>query len=214
MDAAPAPGADNGVSSSQPGGVGVARQPKNQSAGTALAVVPPERVERRILLIRGQRVLLSGDLPDLYEVEPRALVQAVKRDQRRFPDDLMFQLTPEEWRSLKSQFVISSWAAIARGPTPLPSRASRCCRACCTASGAFWSTWRSCGCLSGCADSWRQTTASGAPATAFKQWAPTTEWRNTAQEQWHPATFYLGYVLFRTLGLLYRHYHRRFPWQF
>jgi hypothetical protein len=72
-------------------------------------IVPLERIERRIVLIRGQKVMLSTDLAELYEVEARVLVQAVKRNLSRFPPDFMFQLTEEEFGNLKSQFVISSW---------------------------------------------------------------------------------------------------------
>ena len=56
--------------------------------------------------------MLSPDLAALYGVEPRALVQAVKRNRTRFPDDFMFQLAPDEWRILKSQSVISSWGGM------------------------------------------------------------------------------------------------------
>jgi len=74
--------------------------------------VPQRYIEQAILLIRGHRVMLSIDLAVLYGVEPRALVQAVKRNRARFPDDFMFQLTPDEWRILKSQSVISSWGGM------------------------------------------------------------------------------------------------------
>ena len=74
-----------------------------------VALVPPERIERSILLIRGLKVMLSTDLAELYQVEPRVLVQAVKRNMARFPQDFMFQLTEEEFSNLKSQIVISSW---------------------------------------------------------------------------------------------------------
>ena len=70
--------------------------------------IPAERIERAILLIRGRKVMLSTDLAALYGVEPRALVQAVKRNMQRFPPDFMFQLPTEEWEILKSQNVISS----------------------------------------------------------------------------------------------------------
>src|ERR1017187_638259 len=76
--------------------------------------VPVELVARRICLIRGQRVMLSPDLAELYHVEPRALVQAVKRNLDRFPEDFMFQLTDEEYGNLKSQIVISSWGGARR----------------------------------------------------------------------------------------------------
>ena len=64
-------------------------------------------VESRIFLIRGEKVMLDVDLAGLYEVETRALVQAVKRNITRFPGDFMFQLTQEEFDGLRSQFVTS-----------------------------------------------------------------------------------------------------------
>jgi ORF6N domain-containing protein len=72
-------------------------------------LIPSERIERRIFLLRGQKVMLSMDLAELYGVEPRVLVQAVKRNSERFPKDFMFQLNLQEVRNLKSQIVISSW---------------------------------------------------------------------------------------------------------
>jgi hypothetical protein len=79
--------------------------------------IAPEPIERRILLIRGQKVMLSTDLAELYEVAPRVLVQAVKRNIQRFPQDFMFQLTRQERANLKSQIVTSSWGG-ARRATP------------------------------------------------------------------------------------------------
>ena len=58
--------------------------------------------------------MLSTHLAALYNVEPRALVQAVKRNRERFPGDFMFQLTAAEWVNLKSQIVISSWGGSRR----------------------------------------------------------------------------------------------------
>ncbi|MEK7476355.1 MAG: ORF6N domain-containing protein [Candidatus Coatesbacteria bacterium] len=72
------------------------------------------RVENRILLIRGHKVMLSSDLAGLYEVEPKVLIQAVKRNGDRFPLDFMFQLTRAEFANLKSQFVTSSWGGLRR----------------------------------------------------------------------------------------------------
>ena len=72
-------------------------------------ILPPERIQQAILLLRGQKIMLSTSLAELYEVEPRALVQAVKRNADRFPPDFVFQLTRQEVTNLKSQFVISSW---------------------------------------------------------------------------------------------------------
>lgn len=69
---------------------------------------PVDRVLHAIRVIRGERVLLDADLAVLYDVETRALVQAVKRNSARFPGDFMFQLSPQEWSDLKSQTVTSS----------------------------------------------------------------------------------------------------------
>lgn len=71
-------------------------------------VIPAERIERSILLIRGQKVLLDSHLAELYGVETRSLVQAMKRNRQRFPEDFVFQLTPAETEILRSQTVISS----------------------------------------------------------------------------------------------------------
>ena len=67
--------------------------------------VPPV-IERRIYLIRNQKVILSTHLAELYGVEPRALIQAIKRNASRFPADFMFQLTKAEFDALRSQIVI------------------------------------------------------------------------------------------------------------
>ena len=71
-------------------------------------LVPVEQVERAILLIRGEKIILDADLAALYEVETRVLVQAVKRHQERFPADFMFQLSKVEFDYLRSQSVTSS----------------------------------------------------------------------------------------------------------
>ncbi len=71
------------------------------------AIVPTERIERLILLIRGHKVMLDADLAELYGVETRSLIQAVKRNLSRFPTDFMFQLSDEEAELLRSQIVIS-----------------------------------------------------------------------------------------------------------
>ena len=72
-------------------------------------LISAERIERRILLVRGQKVLLDFQLAELYEVPTKALNQAVKRNLERFPDDFMFQLSEEEAdQILRSQTVTSS----------------------------------------------------------------------------------------------------------
>src|SRR5713226_8330546 len=61
-------------------------------------------IQNRIYEIRGERVMLDRDLAALYETETKALNQAVKRNLKRFPPDFMFQLTKEEYESLRFQF--------------------------------------------------------------------------------------------------------------
>ena len=73
------------------------------------SLIPSERIERRILLLRGQKVLLDFQLAELYAVETKALNQAVKRNLDRFPEDFMFQLLQEEMDLiLRSQIVTSN----------------------------------------------------------------------------------------------------------
>jgi hypothetical protein len=71
-------------------------------------LVPVERIERLIHLVRGEKVLLDADLAMLYGVETKALNRAVKRNQSRFPQDFMFQLTAEEAANLRCQIGTSS----------------------------------------------------------------------------------------------------------
>jgi hypothetical protein len=76
-------------------------------------IIPAGQIMQSIFLIRGQKVMLSQDLAALYGVAVKVLNQAVKRHTARFPVDFVFQLTPEEFDNLKSQFVTSS-----RGASP------------------------------------------------------------------------------------------------
>ena len=95
-------------------------------------------IESQIFLIRQHKVMLSTHLARLYEVEPKALVQAVKRNIERFPEDFRFQLTEAELAILKSQIVTSSWGgAVEPLRMRLPSKASLCSRACFEASAPF-----------------------------------------------------------------------------
>jgi hypothetical protein len=82
--------------------------------GNRKSQVAVERIESRIFFLRGQKVVLSTHLAELYQVEPRALVQAVKRNIKRFPSDFMFILSSQECENLKSQIVISSWGGLRR----------------------------------------------------------------------------------------------------
>jgi len=71
-------------------------------------LIPAERIETKIFLIRGQKVMLDKDLAELYGVKTKVLIQAVKRNIDRFPDDFMFQLNKEESQLLRSQIVTSN----------------------------------------------------------------------------------------------------------
>lgn len=82
----------------------------------ATSLIPTERIEQSILLIRGQKVMLDRDLAKLYGVQTRELNQAVRRNSERFPEDFMFQLTQEEFDNLMSQFVTSSWGGTRKLP--------------------------------------------------------------------------------------------------
>ena len=66
----------------------------------AIELIPLERIQNAIFLIRGEKVMVDSDLAALYGVEPKTLNQAVKRNASRFSDDFMFQLTEDEMRSL------------------------------------------------------------------------------------------------------------------
>lgn len=72
------------------------------------AIVPIERINHSILLVRGHKVLLDADLAELYGVATKVLLQAVKRNLERFPRDFMLQLTAKEWLTLRSQVVTSN----------------------------------------------------------------------------------------------------------
>ncbi len=73
-------------------------------------------VASKIYLIRDKRVMLDKDLAELYEVETRALNQAVSRNLERFPEEFMFQLSQVEFEILKSQIVTSSWGGTRKLP--------------------------------------------------------------------------------------------------
>ncbi|MDH4467871.1 MAG: ORF6N domain-containing protein [Bacteriovoracaceae bacterium] len=70
-------------------------------------IVNEVKIEKMIYLIRGLKVMLDEELASLYEVETKVFNQAIKRNMKRFPRDFMFQLTANEYESLRSQFVTS-----------------------------------------------------------------------------------------------------------
>jgi hypothetical protein len=72
-------------------------------------IVPLDKIESKIYFIRGKKVMLDGDLANLYQVETKILNQAVKRNSKRFPADFCFQLNQLEAYNLRSQIVTLSW---------------------------------------------------------------------------------------------------------
>lgn len=91
---------------------------ENKPETSLILPITPEFVERRIYLIRGVKVLLDSDLAELYQIETRLLIQAVKRNEFRFPSDFLLKLSPSEATSLRSQFVISKKGRGGRRYTP------------------------------------------------------------------------------------------------
>ena len=85
--------------------MGSHRMLRKSHAPVKVSPISPELVERRIYVIRGHKVMLDSDLAELYKVATKALNQAVRRNSSRFPEDFMFQLTPEEAEALRSQIV-------------------------------------------------------------------------------------------------------------
>jgi hypothetical protein len=84
------------------------------ATGMSAAIIPIKRVAQNIRYVRGQKVILDFDLAALYGVTTKALNQAVKRNATRFPVDFMFQLTSEETRSLRSQFMTTNRQVVER----------------------------------------------------------------------------------------------------
>ena len=72
------------------------------------ALVPAERIEAMIHLLRGEKVILDAEIASLYGVETKMLIKAMKRNLNRFPEDFMFQLSPEETANLRFQIGTSS----------------------------------------------------------------------------------------------------------
>ncbi len=67
-------------------------------------LMPIELIQRKIMVIRGEKVMIDRDLAELYGVETKQLKRAVRRNLHRFPSDFMFELSREEYNSLRSQF--------------------------------------------------------------------------------------------------------------
>jgi len=74
--------------------------------------IPVERIEKEILLVRGEKVILDNVLADLYGVHTKQLKRAVRRNIKRFPPDFMFELTQEEFDDLRYQFGTSRYHSL------------------------------------------------------------------------------------------------------
>lgn len=81
---------------------------KNKTMTKEMQILPDETIISKIYMIRGRKVMIDRDLAELYDVETRVLNQAVRRNEKRFPEDFMFQMTKEEMEDWKSQIVISN----------------------------------------------------------------------------------------------------------
>jgi len=80
---------------------------KTQGKTINKVIIPDEVVINKIYLVRDQKVMLDSDLAELYGVETKRLNERVRRNSNRFPADFMFQLTEDEWETLRSQFATS-----------------------------------------------------------------------------------------------------------
>jgi hypothetical protein len=89
---------------------GIGWGPHKYCMSTRSDVVAPTRIERAILMIRGEKIILDADIAALYGVPTKVLVQAVKRNVERFPSDFMFQLDQKEMAVLRYQFGTSKLA--------------------------------------------------------------------------------------------------------
>ncbi len=89
---------------------------KNNKKKIKQNLIPIDKIESKILYLRGQKVMIDYDLAVLYGVPVKRLNEQVKRNKERFPDDFMFQLTKMEADILKSQFATSSWGGARKLP--------------------------------------------------------------------------------------------------
>ena len=85
-------------------------------------IVKYEQVKDRIVVLRGEPVLLDADVAQLYGVETRVVNQAVKNNQDKFPDGYLFKLDNQEVTDLKSKILISSWGGNRKVPTAFTER--------------------------------------------------------------------------------------------
>ena len=81
---------------------------KDKAMDGQVSLIPVDRIERAIVLVRGEKVMLDRDLAEIYGVETKRLNEQVRRNLNRFPSDFMFRLTPKEAESLRSQIATSN----------------------------------------------------------------------------------------------------------
>ena len=81
-----------------------------------------EKIRNKIIILRGEQCILDKDIAELYGVKTKVLIQAIKRNTERFPGDFMFQLSNEEYESLRSQIVTSSWGGRRYAPYAFTER--------------------------------------------------------------------------------------------
>ncbi len=79
-------------------------------------IIPDDIISSKIYLIRNQKVMLDTDLAELYQVETKQLKRQVRRNTERFPDDFMFELSPQEFENLRSQSGTSNWGGTRYAP--------------------------------------------------------------------------------------------------
>lgn len=82
-----------------------------------MQVIKQDQVQKKIITLRGQQIIIDADVAELYGVETKRINEAVSRNQNKFPNGYLFELSKEEWNSLKSQFATSIKGGKVKSPT-------------------------------------------------------------------------------------------------
>ena len=82
-----------------------------------MQVIKQDQVQKKIITLRGQQIIIDADVAELYGVETKRINEAVSRNQNKFPNGYLFELSKEEWNSLKSQFATSMKGGKVKSPT-------------------------------------------------------------------------------------------------
>lgn len=99
--------------------------------------MPDEVVVSKIYMLRGEKVMLDMDLAELYDVEPKQLKRAVRRNSFRFPEDFMFELDKNELEILRSQSGTSNWGGTRYAPWHLQKKELQCYLVCLTVNALY-----------------------------------------------------------------------------